>query len=226
MGILIEISPFRNCTGAACFNWQRVDEILRGVNDDIVFRLNKISHPQIDDLVEANWEERWWADTDPEPYWTLYDGIIQNEDAQMQQQKQKHLSLQLWIFAMQACIVAAVLSYDGFWGKLSFIALILTMVSAHFGYLKIFESVSSENELNAENVHLSEIRQLDEKRLNEETIALFVYGTLKRNFHWNHKFMSRAGAFIGNAKTIKKYPLVMGDCNVPYVIDLDVDEQN
>merc|ERR1712187_633418 len=73
---------------------------------------------------------------------------------------------------------------------------------------------------NTRDGHLDEIEQLDEK-LNDQTFALFVYGTLKRNFHWNHKFLSRGSEFIGNAKTIDKYPLVMGDCNVPYVLDLE-----
>ena len=61
--IVIEISPFRNCTGAACFNWKVDHDIMYGKNNgdsddeksqNIEFRLKEKQHPQIDDLVEAN----------------------------------------------------------------------------------------------------------------------------------------------------------------------------
>ena len=71
--------------------------------------------------------------------------------------------------------------------------------------------------------HLAPIVQIDEK-INNEMHVLFVYGTLKRGFHWNHKYLSRGGKFIARAKTVDKYPLIMGDCCVPYVIDYDNDD--
>ena len=47
---------------------------------------------------------------------------------------------------------------------------------------------------------------------------LFVYGTLKRNFHWNSKYMSRC-KFIATAKTRTAHHLVVGESGVPYLLD-------
>jgi gamma-glutamylcyclotransferase (GGCT)/AIG2-like uncharacterized protein YtfP len=46
---------------------------------------------------------------------------------------------------------------------------------------------------------------------------LFVYGTLKFQFQWNHKYLSR-GVRLGAARTKRKFPLVVGACGVPYLL--------
>ena len=56
------------------------------------------------------------------------------------------------------------------------------------------------------------------RRAPSPTILLFVYGTLKKNFHWNQKFLSLRARFIANAQTLKPWPLVVGRCGVPYVL--------
>merc|ERR1712154_364445 len=55
--------------------------------------------------------------------------------------------------------------------------------------------------------------------------VLFVYGTLKRNFHWHSKFLSNA-EYLGTAVTEQCYPLVVGDCGVPYLLDLPGEGKN
>ncbi|PRP85353.1 hypothetical protein PROFUN_07061 [Planoprotostelium fungivorum] len=52
-----EISPFRICTGAACFSWKDDRNVLE--NGPFQFRLNERNHPHLDQLVETNWEDRW-----------------------------------------------------------------------------------------------------------------------------------------------------------------------
>eukprot|EP00929_Paragymnodinium_shiwhaense_P093316 TRINITY_DN53461_c0_g1_i3.p1 TRINITY_DN53461_c0_g1~~TRINITY_DN53461_c0_g1_i3.p1 ORF type:complete len:330 (+),score=10.56 TRINITY_DN53461_c0_g1_i3:173-1162(+) len=47
---------------------------------------------------------------------------------------------------------------------------------------------------------------------------LFVYGTLKRGFHWNSKFLAERSTFVGEAQTVKPWPLVVGRCGVPYIL--------
>lgn len=49
---------------------------------------------------------------------------------------------------------------------------------------------------------------------------LFVYGTLKRGFQWNEKYLSTrvGGEFVCAATTASAVPLVVGDCGVPYVL--------
>jgi len=54
----------------------------------------------------------------------------------------------------------------------------------------------------------------DTRRVN----LLFVYGTLKRGFHWHHKYMFDA-EWVGEACTVASWRLVVGDCGVPYLVD-------
>jgi gamma-glutamylcyclotransferase (GGCT)/AIG2-like uncharacterized protein YtfP len=54
----------------------------------------------------------------------------------------------------------------------------------------------------------------------ENTSCLFVYGTLKKRFQWNSKYLSSrvGGQFVSDAVTLLPVPLVVGDCGVPYVL--------
>lgn len=54
----------------------------------------------------------------------------------------------------------------------------------------------------------------------ETRVLLFVYGTLKRGFHWNNKYLSpRLGAtFLDVAVTEDLWLLVLGDSGVPYLL--------
>lgn len=54
-------------------------------------------------------------------------------------------------------------------------------------------------------------------KLDDKYTHLFVYGTLKRGFHWNHKFLGRS-RFISEATTVDPYPLVVGNSGVPYLL--------
>jgi len=68
------------------------------------------------------------------------------------------------------------------------------------------------------NRQKKKILEMDKARdLGQKYSLLFFYGTLKSHFHWNHKYLSRA-KFIGEAITLDKYPLVVGDCGVPYLL--------
>jgi gamma-glutamylcyclotransferase (GGCT)/AIG2-like uncharacterized protein YtfP len=55
------------------------------------------------------------------------------------------------------------------------------------------------------------------KSVEQKCTLLFVYGTLKRNFHWNAKFLSQS-EFIGSVRTVQKHALVVGDSCVPYLL--------
>jgi len=48
--------------------------------------------------------------------------------------------------------------------------------------------------------------------------ALFVYGTLKKDFHWHSKFLREHAKFLGSAMTLEPIPLVIGACGVPYLL--------
>ncbi len=47
---------------------------------------------------------------------------------------------------------------------------------------------------------------------------MFFYGTLKTGFHWNTKFLSHAERVGDRAITCERWPLVVGDSGVPYLL--------
>ena len=53
---------------------------------------------------------------------------------------------------------------------------------------------------------------------DERTALLFVYGTLKRQCHWHSKYLSDSQS-VGSATTVQPHPLVVGQCGVPYLLD-------
>jgi gamma-glutamylaminecyclotransferase len=55
--IVIELSPFRTCTGAALFSWHEDKDILE--NGPFEFRIKTVEHAYIHELVQTNWEDRW-----------------------------------------------------------------------------------------------------------------------------------------------------------------------
>lgn len=161
--ILIELSPFSPCTGAALFSWSRDKELLEG-NRPMEFRLKRKEdvHPQLDEIIQLNWEERWRKELCP--YWEWFDTAIDDSSSTT------------------------------------------TGVAGWMGNVSKWLGVSQP----AASSQPSEVPKH----------KLFVYGTLKRGFQWNTKYLSpRLGAtFIGVVETCAAYPLVIGDCGVPYLL--------
>jgi gamma-glutamylaminecyclotransferase len=50
------------------------------------------------------------------------------------------------------------------------------------------------------------------------TQPLFVYGTLKRGFHWHGKYVAGC-EFLGEAVSMDRVPLVVGASGVPYCLE-------
>jgi len=75
--IVVEISPFLNCTGPALFKWDKDGELMR--NGPFEFRLNSYERPHLEEIVETNWDLRW---TQKVPnYWEFYDKAKPDEGA-------------------------------------------------------------------------------------------------------------------------------------------------
>jgi len=75
-------------------------------------------------------------------------------------------------------------------------------------------------------------------REEKKTHLLFVYGTLRKGYHWNTKFLSLSkveerlitfrfqtitnyanqSQYVGPATTVKCFPLVVGESGVPYLL--------
>lgn len=58
--------------------------------------------------------------------------------------------------------------------------------------------------------------------MRRNLFKVFVYGTLKRgepNHHWFEKEKTGYYKFICNARTIEKYPLIIGtEYNIPFLL--------
>ena len=48
---------------------------------------------------------------------------------------------------------------------------------------------------------------------------VFVYGTFKRGL-WNHKYLDSC-KFIGTGNTKERYPLVVDESAIPFVLDVN-----
>jgi len=236
--VLIEISPLRRCTGAGCFHWTLDHDLLFGVDPDkpIEFRLQQTLHPQIDDLVDANWECRWWNDHEPDPlpYWTWFDRVDPDWNSKMVLHSPSKRRAIPWRFG---CVVTAALvavdavlwTVDWEWalGVLGVIAIwslvvLVATLSANRERAMVITDELKPLQFMANRGHCDHIEQIAESE-HDAHCRLFVYGTLKRGFHWNQKYLSRGAQFECNGRTKQKFPLVMGECNVPYVLDLDGD---
>jgi gamma-glutamylcyclotransferase (GGCT)/AIG2-like uncharacterized protein YtfP len=196
--IVIELSPYTPCTGAALFHWREDIAILQGAKfqvasptastdqlllDDedyiskIEFKLKLASdvHPQLTDLIDMNWDDRWRANE--RPYWEIYE-LGHNGDNKNSSNSSSS--------SLISFVSSGVTSFRNI----------------------ISNAFSSKGKPTASNV-CEDLNNL-----------LFVYGTLKQGFHWNTKYLApRLGAlFVSNAVTCDKYPLVIGDCGVPYLL--------
>eukprot|EP01031_Cornospumella_fuschlensis_P030999 gene30999-37465_t len=152
--LLIELSPFSPCTGAALFSWSRDKSVLTG-QSPMEFRLKRPEdvHPQLAEIIQLNWEERW---------------------------RKEHIPYSAWL---------------------------TTSSSPFFGPIGSIGRLLFDNTRFHTNNH-------------NKKHSLFVYGTLKRGFQWNAKYLAaRLGArFICPAVTQLAFPLVIGDCGVPYLL--------
>lgn len=75
-------------------------------------------------------------------------------------------------------------------------------------YYKWYEKVENTLKVNTDNS-------------SDGSNFLFVYGTLKKGFHWNDKYLNPrvGGCFISKAITVDKFLLVIGQCGVLYVVN-------
>jgi gamma-glutamylaminecyclotransferase len=51
-----------------------------------------------------------------------------------------------------------------------------------------------------------------------KTHLVFVYGTLKKGFHWHQKYLWRASLQAAQAHTVDAHSLVVGESGVPYLL--------
>lgn len=265
--VVVELSPFFPCTGAALFDWTKDKDILEGnfstsmekgnsevssaavpttcrhsMTDDIEFRLRTAEdlHPQIEELLELNWDCRW--NTPP------IDAMQPNYE-QLYNQSQPRPSCELttsasagaaavgaqpvsaWYILIKFCVelmmdilllslilglaMMVLLATDqiayplnagkllaGSTGSAVFVTLILSYILTQPA-ARIFDTLWSTV---VRDKHCSEGATQSHLMVDNSTevVHLFVYGTLKRGFYWQSKYLaSRVGAVrcLGVART-------------------------
>eukprot|EP01126_Amoeba_proteus_P051456 TRINITY_DN6143_c0_g1_i7.p2 TRINITY_DN6143_c0_g1~~TRINITY_DN6143_c0_g1_i7.p2 ORF type:complete len:231 (+),score=52.85 TRINITY_DN6143_c0_g1_i7:1524-2216(+) len=106
-----------------------------------------------------------------------------------------------------------------FFGKKTLIHFVLAFggfISVLVGYCLLLSSIILQ--LLSFFVPFFRNTNLAKKFTRENKHDIFFYGTLKRGFHWNAKYLY-SSQFVCQAKTCEKFPLVIGQCGVPYVLD-------
>lgn len=198
--VLIELSPFLPCTGAHAFRWTNKNDnaILHGIQP-FEFRLIESTTADFDIMVESGWEKRWRTEGDQPHFWQVYE----TKETRLKYEKayQKHL-LYFSCFKNFISAHALIVSY-----VIGLCASLLLFFQMNF----LFSIVCSF--LMELQIQYLLFRLLFPSRRH----VLFVYGTLKRNMHWNQKFLSNS-SFFHCATTLDRFPLVIGKCGVPYLL--------
>jgi gamma-glutamylcyclotransferase (GGCT)/AIG2-like uncharacterized protein YtfP len=193
--VLIEISPFRTCTGAALFSWSNDAHALR--HGPLEFRTLERPRDEaaLGELVAANWECRWECDV---PHFAEWYARANDADAPV---------------ALQTATMATALSPAAVAG--------LSVVCAGASWLRDWRTAIAMGATVAGLVWYARSRRA---ALSPPPPApppaqaiLFCYGTLKRGFHWHQKYLGRA-RFLSAATTQARVPLCVGESGVPYVL--------
>ena len=208
--VLIELSPFLRCTGPALFNWDGDDDLLHGrgkeveayvlegekeryvgegkVSEFFEFRIRTESRPSLEHLIETNWEERWENAEGIVPY-------RPGEFKERGKEKKKEDSEDEEIGILDQIISK---------------------------FTSLFEPTppppsppTPTPPLPSPSLPLPSPSPT--QPLPDGWVYLFVYGTLKRGFHWHKKFMSYESVFVGRGRMVGKRFLVVGESGVPYL---------
>lgn len=196
---MIEISPFLPCTGPACFSWKDDVAIMQATAassdvDDRSFEFRTVTTARkgMNHVIESNWDQRWLS-TDP-PYFTTYSSFIDElgQATPPVEVEESSFGSMLRSFFFGAGEQPAVRQPP---------LRRLTDAdewqrSGRDAYRQAFAKVVQPSDMNE---------------------LLFVYGTLKNNFHWHAKFLFSA-RFLSAGRTVDPFPLVVGDCGVPYLL--------
>lgn len=253
--LVVEFSPFFYCTGSSLFSWTADIDILQGI-DPFEFRTKKQAdlHPQLADLIDVNWDSRWVGEAVPyESFFNKEPGTELSTVRDDSVTKGKYIllgscwSLLLFSYLSGGLDLVPV-------SRESYDPVVLLQELVHrlpppatlgpivasvllFAYSRLYlhpnlkagAGVKTKAATIIGDCNSSDRRDGGKSRKDDgqrNAIKLFVYGTLKRGFQWNNKYLSqRLGAtFVSEATTCSSFRLVVGDCGVPYLLLNDEEE--
>lgn len=221
--IMIELSPFLACTGSALFSWSVESDlmILEG-RKPFEFRLKKESdlHPHLEDLLELNWDGRWNCPANFPRYDTYLQTSTEDYEAMCRhdnEEKTRTRRLKMSIGLLMCGGIATSYVFPQSTNNCVFAWALLTGLTSLCGFLGKPLPKSAFDE--------SRTVKHSDSDGDKNTHLLFVYGTLKRNFQWNTKYLhSRVDStscsnakFLTSGTTYDKHVLLVGDCGVPYL---------
>ena len=184
--VLVEIAPFLPCTGPALFKWTQDKDVLFG-RSPFEFRTSESVRPQLEELVEMTWEERFRNPTPGKQYDRHWDDVLLQEGGGEGEEEKIGSESE---------------------GEGVVVRFLKQMWSSAFDG---GDSGDSGNSVDVDGENSTES--------TEESFWLFVYGTLKENFHWHDKFLSRECRGVKkHAITSTPWPLIVGESGVPYLV--------
>ena len=206
---LIELSPFRSCTGPSLFAWNKAEKCTADDVDDLLQKQEqpKLVMPHRPDVCDRLISSAFTNNPDD-------DNLNDNRIAQAA------------ILRIRAKVVHRIgelvhMNWDYQWSEeqrrdiprphqevFAKVVAATTPVSTSEAFLCFFRGLFG--------TWLGEQKE-------EKHHVLFVYGTLKCNCHWHNKYLSEAH-FLGDAMTAQPQSLVIGQCGVPYMILQDFDD--
>jgi gamma-glutamylcyclotransferase (GGCT)/AIG2-like uncharacterized protein YtfP len=249
--IVIEFSPFFPCTGPALFNWTLDKDTLEGrlpfefrlKSKRFVFPpsslvtltlLHSDLHPQIDELLESNWDDRWREIANTPLYSSYYE--VSAEEAELLARsaltpRRRQLLLRIGIAYLCACVVGILTTLIYFVKLSSHIhttsqhaspsfPVRSSLVSSLALLMPLYQLIGGLFSTPARKQNSLATPSGSFPSLSSSTL-LFVYGTLKTDFQWNQKYLHNRGGcgavLVGGATTRDKHRLVVGDSGVPYL---------
>ena len=196
-------------------------------------------HPQLEDLLEINWDDRWNHSLVDESntayrYDKYFEISAEDHDMISTEDTRKCCFRNTILFSVTTAIVSG-LAINYQFASMVIGALFTGAVTAKL----CFNSSSSKEWLSrlcSPRACLSNTIVIKNNFHDvdaENTFLLFVYGTLKRDFQWNQKYLHQRqdsttvvpyARFVATAITKQMHLLSVGDCGVPYLSLLSPDE--
>lgn len=179
--MLIELSPFLPCTGPALFKWSTDRPLLE--NGPFEFRLQTVVHPHMDDLLEVNWDDRWRAKI---PRYDHFYSLATASEGAPAASPTPTTKAPSSLSVPRAGIHVA-----------SF-ALALTAIATvqSSPLVAKLAALSALGSLSIALYYTAQSGKAVPRSIDQRPHLMFFYGTLKRNFHWNKKFLGQVSILV------------------------------
>jgi len=229
--VLIKLSPFLEVTGPAMFQWTNPEDRAILFDGPLTFRNRQTAHPQAEELVEANWDLRRavpgqqqggaLAPLSALPYWTQLQNqtqsIIlspQSLNLRLDGRRPMRQLQQAWMLKVPQWPSSIGWLARACFGWLAplWLAMSAPWVFHPMGQLAGLTYLIKLGCAEAHNYSQS---------VCQDGQLLFVYGTLKCEFHWHAKYLGdevHGAECLGQAITVPPLALVVGDSGVPYML--------